>query len=110
MGVSESTVHNWAQSGLLLSRSEMSRLSKGVAVVERLLSNQDKVQYEVQALRFGERGGSFTDCIPVPFRISWNSAVNKGSRSWIRYRFLIRKPSPASQRFLATWLIQSPFA
>ena len=87
VGVSESTVHNWAQSGLLLSRSEMSRLSKGVAVVERLLSNQDKVQYEAQAFRFGERGGSFTDCTPVAPKISRNSAVNKGSRSWIKYRF-----------------------
>jgi hypothetical protein len=43
-------------------------------------------------------------------RISRNSAVNKGSRSWIKYRLPIRKPSAASLRLRATWLIQRPFA
>ena len=32
------------------------------------------------AFKFGEWGGSFTDCTPVLFRISTNSVVNKGSR------------------------------
>src|SRR5215831_16359142 len=93
-----------------MSRSEMSRLSKGVAAVERLLSNQDKVQYEAQAFKLGERGGSFTACTPWPFTTWENSAVNKGSRSWIRYRFPARKPAAASLRLRATWFIQSPFA
>src|SRR6516225_6429743 len=52
--------------------------------------------------RFGERGGSLTDCTPVASKISRNSEVNKGSRSWIKYRFPVRKPSAASLRLRAT--------
>src|SRR6516225_3901863 len=61
------------------------------------------------AFRFGECGGSLTDSMPFVARIWTNSAVNKGSRSWIRYRFLFRIPSTASVRFLPTWLIHSLF-
>src|SRR5579859_2086516 len=39
------------------------------------------------AFRFGERGGSFTGCTPVVASVSRNSAVNNGSRTWIRYLF-----------------------
>src|SRR5215469_12765043 len=39
-----------------------------------------------------------------------NSAVNSGSRSWIKYRFPIRIPSSESVRFRAIWLIHNPFA
>src|SRR5215831_18757275 len=50
------------------------------------------------ALRLGERGGSFTDCTPLASKISRNSAVNRGSRSWIKNLLPIRKPSAASLR------------
>src|SRR4029077_5191403 len=36
--------------------------------------------------------------------------TEQGSRSWIKYRLPIRKPSAASLRLRATWLIQRPFA
>jgi hypothetical protein len=48
------------------------------------LDGSDKAAW---ALRLGERGGSFTDFTPLVPRVSRNSAVNNGSRSWIKYRF-----------------------
>jgi hypothetical protein len=54
-----------AATTLSMSRSEMSRLSKDVAAVKRLLSNQDKVQYEAQAFKFGDLRGNFTDLTPL---------------------------------------------
>ena len=75
-----------------------------------LFQNLDEVQYEVQVFKFGELGGSLTACTPALCRISRNSTVNRGSRSWIKYRFPVRKPSSASLRLRATWLIPSPFA
>src|SRR5580658_7110850 len=49
------------------------------------------------AFKFGDRGGSFTDSTPASAIIFKNSAVNSGSRSWIRYRFPVRMPSFASR-------------
>ena len=62
------------------------------------------------AFRLGDRGGNFTHFTPTLPRISRNSAVNSGSRSWIRYRLPCRMPSGASVRFLPTWLIHRPDA
>ena len=45
------------------------------------------------AFRMGDLGGNFTDFTPTLPRISRNSSVNKGSRSWIRYRLPWRMPS-----------------
>ena len=48
------------------------------------------------AFRFGDRGGNFSDFTPALPISSRNSAVNSGSRSWIRYRVPLRMPSAAS--------------
>src|SRR6516162_10738190 len=62
------------------------------------------------AFRFGDLGGNFTDFTPMLPRSSRISAVNSGSRSWIRYRLPCRMPSGASVRFLPIWLIHRPDA
>jgi hypothetical protein len=62
------------------------------------------------AFKFGDRGGSFTDFTPLTASVPRSSAVNSGSRSWIRYRCPVKNPSPSSQRLQATWSIQSLFA
>jgi hypothetical protein len=70
----------------------------------------DEVQCEAEAFKFGDRGGSFTAFTPLAASVPRNSAVNSGSRSWIRYLFPVKNPSPSSQRLRATWPIQIPSA
>jgi len=48
-----------------------------------------------------------TACAPAAARISWKARVNRGSRSWFRKRFPVRKPSPTSVRLRPIWLIQA---
>src|SRR4030095_11692291 len=59
------------------------------------------------ALRFGDRGGRRTTCTSAAASVSRKATVNRGSRSWIRKRFPVRKPSPTSVRLRAIWLIHA---
>src|SRR5215510_5061381 len=59
------------------------------------------------AFRFGDRGGRRTTCTSAAASVSRKARVNRGSRSWIRKRFPVRKPSPTSVRLRPFWLIQA---
>jgi len=77
------------------------------ALHARFLDGSDKaLRVRIQIRRARRQVHRLPPLVP---RVSKNSGVNNGSRSWIKYRLPTRKPSPASLRLRDTRLIQSPF-
>ena len=60
-------------------------------------------------VQIGTSRGKFNVLTPVDARISVKCFVNTGSRSWIKYRMSLRKPSTGSVRFLATCSTHLPY-
>ena len=89
LGSNEAFAEPWVIPFLMIMCNELpdrlpqpSLSEKDQSIQTRFLDVRTK--RSARAFKLGERGGSFTDCIPSS-EISWNFAVNSRSRSWTRY-------------------------
>jgi hypothetical protein len=58
-------------------------------IFERHSNLMDRTNRSAYAFRFGLRAGSLTVFTPPDCKTRVKMAVNKGSRSWIRYAFAL---------------------